>query len=164
MRLPRWCIPGVLLAAASTFAGCASDSAGPEPQPAFIGTWAGSTWSGDVAVSYGQHGDTMYISGSSPAGAGDGPSSIVTIRILYAGTGTYILGPSDATVTHLVGGDGVVSRHGTFSEHAGVVTLVGRGGARVAGAVYFDAKDVSDSAPNAMLLRFEGSFEADLPR
>lgn len=104
----------------------------------------------------------MYISGSSPAGAGDGPSSIVTIRILYAGTGTYILGPSDATVTHLVGGDGVVSRHGTFSEHAGVVTLVGRGGDRVAGAVYFDAKDVEvlpNLGPGIMSVRMVGVIE-----
>lgn len=164
MRLPPWRVPGVLFAALTAFVGCASDSTAPEPEPTFIGTWAGEAWSGDVAVSYGQQGDTMYISGSSPAGAGQSLSSIVTIRILYSGAGTYILGPSDATVTHLVGGDGVVSRHGTFSEHAGVVTLVGRVGDRVAGAVYFDARDVRDSAPNPTPLRFEGTFEANLPR
>src|SRR5690554_2932582 len=82
MRLPPWRVPGVLFAALTAFVGCASDSTAPEPEPTFIGTWAGEAWSGDVAVSYGQQGDTMYISGSSPAGAGQSLSSIVTIRIL----------------------------------------------------------------------------------
>jgi hypothetical protein len=164
MRSSSWRSIGSLLAALAASAGCTGDSTGPEPEATFVGTWEGAAWSGDVAVDYGQHGDTMYIWGSSPAGADQNASSTVEIRILYSGTGTYVLGPSDATFTRLVGGDGVVSRHGTFVENAGAVTIVRREDGRIAGVAYFDARDVQDSAQDPALVRFEGSFEAALPR
>ena len=105
-----------LLCALTLLVGCTSDSTGPTPEPSFVGTWAGGAWQGDAGVSYGEHGDTMFIWGLNPVGSGAMASSTVEIRVRYAGTGTYILGPSDGTVTHLIGGDGVVSRHGTFDE------------------------------------------------
>jgi len=124
-----------------------------------VGIWAGVAWQGDAGVSYGEHGDTMFIWGLNPVGSGAMASSTVEIRVRYAGTGTYILGPSDGTVTHLIGGDGVVSRHGTFDENSGAVTLVKSNDGRISGVVYFNARDVRDSSPNPPLLRFEGSFQ-----
>ena len=164
MRSRAWRSIGGLPAALVVLAGCTGDSTGPEAEPMFVGTWAGAAWSGDVSVDYGQRGDTMYIFGSSPVGADQNAASIVEIRILYSGTGTYVLGPSDGTFTRLVGGDGVVSRHGTFVENAGAVSIIRRDGDRIAGVAHFDARDVQDSSTDPTLVRFEGSFEAALPR
>jgi hypothetical protein len=165
MRSRRWrvTVVAVLVTFLGTW-GCGAEPAGPEvAEPTFVGTWAGDRWEGEASLSYGLTDDTLYIHGASPVGAGSNAESIVDIRVVYAGTGTYALGPGDGTFTRLLGGDGVVGRYGTATEAAGILTVVEHAGDRIVGVAYFEARDVLGPSPDPSLIRFEGSFEARIP-
>lgn len=134
--------------AALTMGGC-TDSISPIDEfPTFYGSWAGGTWVGDahaLLVPGGASGDTLYIEGSNPVHAGSNPVEIIRARILIHGIGTYLLGPGDASLEEIVGGDVVAAKYVTTSTSVGRVEITSYGGPNglVEGKISFDAETTS---------------------
>lgn len=126
-----------------------TDSAGPVKEfPTFYGNWAGKTWVGDahaILIRGGANGDTLYISGSSAANGGPLAKEEIIAKVVIHGTGTYLLGPGDARLDELVGGDVVAATYSTTSTSVGRVTITSYGGANgmVVGKIEFDAETTS---------------------
>jgi hypothetical protein len=146
MKVARWII---CAAAASIGLASCTDSVGPVKEfPTFYGTWAGKTWVGDASASLvpgGSNGDTLYISGSKPAGAGLYSNEMIIAKVVIHGPGVYLLGPGDARLDEVVGGDVVAATYSTTGTSVGRVTITSYNGAHglVEGKIEFDAETTS---------------------
>lgn len=155
---------GPLLLAALLAAGTAACSESTEPRaaPSFQATWAGSAWQGDAgAVLSSRAGvDSLHVTGSTPPGAGSLPAAYVRISVPARGTGEYALGPGDAAMTYLLGGDVLTAAYSTTRAGAGTLSITEYGAGWVAGTVTFEAAAATAGAPVGPTASFSGSFRA----
>lgn len=146
MKLGRWFM---YAAAASIGLTSCTDSVGPVKEfPTFYGNWAGKEWVGDARawlVPGGANGDTLYIEGSKVGSSGLFADESIIAKVIIHGTGTYLLGPGDAKLQELVGGDVVAATYSTTDTSVGRVTITSYNGARsmVEGKIEFDAETAS---------------------
>ena len=146
MKLGRWF---VYAAAASIGLASCTDSTGPIKEfPTFYGNWAGKTWVGDAYASLvpgGSKGDTLYIGGSKVASSRVYADESIIAKVVIHGPGTYLLGPGDAKLEELVGGDVVAATYSTTATSVGRVTITSYNGANsiVEGTIQFDAETTS---------------------
>ncbi|MEW5931350.1 MAG: hypothetical protein AB1941_28115 [Gemmatimonadota bacterium] len=152
-------LAAVLLAAATS---ACEESTGPDPAAAFQGIWAGSAWRGDAGATLTGRGgvDSLHLTGSTPPGAGSMPAAYVRISVPARGTGEYALGPGNAAMTYLIGGDVASAVYATTRAGAGTLSITEYGNGRVAGSVTFDADAAAGERPAGAAARFEGSFRA----
>ena len=141
----RTMVAGLSLVA---FAGCTDSVAPIDEFPTFYGTWADRSWSGDAyatLVSGGAAGDTLYVGGSSPSKSGQFAKETIIAKLVIHGTGTYLLGPGDAKLEELVGGDVVAATYSTTVNSVGRVAITSYGGVNglVEGKIQFDAETTS---------------------
>ncbi len=151
----------VLLAAGTS---ACEEATGPGSAGSFEGTWAGGTWQGDASASLTSRGgvDSLHLTGSTPRGAGSMPAAYVRISVPVRGTGEYALGPGDAAMTYLTGGDVASAVYATVRAGAGTLTIREYGDGRVAGTVEFDAEAARGERPVGTAARFVGSFRASV--
>ena len=149
----------VLLAAATS---ACEESTGPGPAATFQAIWAGSAWHADASATLSSRGgvDSLHLMGSNPPGAGSMVSTYVRISVPARGTGEYALGPDNAAMTYLVGGDVGTAYYATTRAGAGTLTITEYGDGRVAGSVEFDAEAARGERPVGAAARFVGSFRA----
>lgn len=145
--------------------GAAACESGTEPSPPgeFRGTWGeqpfvGDAWAGIVN-------DSLYIGGSSPAGALSGPQVSIAVGD-FRGPGNYLLGARGAEIRYVEGGDGIWATYGTTQPAAGTLVVTAVSGARVIGHVDFVADALPGHTPAGTRARFAGEFSArvQLPR
>jgi hypothetical protein len=150
-----------LLAAATS---ACEETTGPGSAGSFQGTWAGGTWQGDASASLTTRGgvDSLHLTGSTPRGAESMPAAYVRISVPLRGTGEYALGPGDAAMTYLVGGDVRTAYYVTTRAGAGTLSVHEYGDGRVAGTVEFDAEAAQGERPVGSAARFVGSFRAPI--
>lgn len=155
---------GPLLVAGMMVAGAAAcgDTLGPGEDPGFRAVWAGKSWRGDASASVWK--DSLYVVGATPPNAGSLPAAYVWIRVPTQGPGDYPLGPGDAEMVYLTGGDVRTAAYAVTRANAGTLTLREEAGGRVAGTVRFEASAVMERAPVGPTARFEGSFRATVRR
>jgi hypothetical protein len=115
--------------------------------PSFYGNWAGKTWVGDATawlVPGGASGDTLYIGGSKPGNSSSLDEAIIA-KVVIHGPGAYLLGPGDAKLEELVGGDVVAATYSTTSMSVGRVVITTYHGVNglVEGKIEFDAETTS---------------------
>ena len=146
MKVGRWFI---YAAVASLGLTSCTDSVDPiEEFPTFYGNWAGKTWVGDASASLvagGSKGDTLYIAGTKPANSGLFANETIIAKVVIQGPGTYLLGPGDARLEEVVGGDVVAATYSTTGTSVGRVTITSYNGAHglVEGKIEFDAETTS---------------------
>ena len=152
-------LAAVLLAAVTS---ACEESTGPEVEPTFLAIWGGSTWTGSATATLTGRGgvDSLHLTGSTPPGAGSMPAAYVRISVPARGTGQYALGPGNAAMTYLVGGDVASAVYATTRAGAGTLSITEYGEGRVAGSVTFDADAAAGERPVGAAARFEGSFRA----
>lgn len=144
MKLARWTLPVIAIALSAC-----TDSVSPVREfPTFYGNWAGKTWVGDAYASLvpgGSNGDTLYIGGTKSAGSGQFANETIIAKVVIHGAGTYLLGPGDAKLEELVGGDVVAASYSTTSTSVGRVTITSYHGVNglVEGTIEFDAETSS---------------------
>jgi hypothetical protein len=90
------------------------------------------------------------------------PAAYVRISVPVRGTGEYALGPGDAAMTYLTGGDVASAVYATVRAGAGTLTIREYGDGRVAGTVEFDAEAARGERPVGTAARFVGSFRASV--
>lgn len=148
---------------AGALVGC-SDSTGPDAEAGSIeATWAGQPWSGD-AWAVMTLGDTLYVGGATPRGAGPVAAGGMRARVVFHGPDRYTLGAGDAGVDYLVGGDVLTARYVTPRANAGTLEVTEYGDGWIAGRVSFDAEAVPgySSTPVGAAARFQGTFRAQV--
>lgn len=152
-------LAAVLLAAATS---ACEESTGPRAEPTFLAVWGGSAWTGSASATISSRGgvDSLHVTGSTPPGAGSMPAAYVRISVPLRGTGEYALGPGNAAMTYLVGGDVASAVYATTRAGAGTLSVTEYGDGRVAGSVTFDADAAAGGRPVGSAARFEGSFRA----
>lgn len=155
----------LLLSALLALSAC-EESTGPGGAAAFQGTWAGGAWRGDAhATLTGRGGvDSLHLTGSTPPGAGSMPAAYVRVSVPVRGAGEYALGPGDAAMTYLLGGDVSTAVYATARAGAGTLSITEYGDGRVAGSVTFEADAARGERPVGSAARFEGSFRAAVVR
>lgn len=151
----------VLLAAGTS---ACEETTGPGSVGSFQAVWAGSDWRGDASATVTSRGgvDSLHLTGSTPRGAGSMPAAYVRISVPLRGTGEYALGPRDAAMTYLIGGDVSSAVYTTTRAGAGTLTIREYGDGRVAGSVTFDAEAARGERPVGSAARFQGSFHAPI--
>lgn len=151
----------VLLAAGTS---ACEQTTGPGSAGSFQGIWAGSTWRGDASATLTNRGgvDSLHLTGSTPPGAGSMPAAYVRISVPVRGTGDYALGPRDAAMTYLQGGDVRTAYYATTRAGAGTLSIREYGDGWVAGNVTFDAEAAQGERPVGSAARFQGSFRAPI--
>ncbi|HEX2205663.1 MAG TPA: hypothetical protein VHG91_20290 [Longimicrobium sp.] len=162
MKTFRAGVGPLLLAGMVAAAAACGDGVGPGPAsvPGFVAEWAGRPWLGDASATLERSaaGDTLRVSGVTPPDAGQLPSAYVWIRVPARGPGDYPLGPGDAELTYLVGGDVRTAAYATTRPGAGTLTIREQADGWVSGTVEFEASAVMEHAPVGPAARFEGSF------
>jgi hypothetical protein len=143
MTLNRWF---VVLVSTGALAGC-KDTVAPVKTDLLTARWAGASWVGEASATIvrgGPAGDTLYFFADGPIKGG--PSQLfadneITARVLFAGVGTYRLGPGDARFMQLVGGDVVSATYSTSSDATGSLVIESYGGigGKIEGTISFDA-------------------------
>ena len=105
-------------------------------------------------------GDTLYIGASSPVKSGQTPKEDIIARVVIHGTGTYLLGPGDARLDELVGGDIVAASYTTTAKSVGRVTITSYHGVNglVEGTIEFDAETSSPYGSYGSKARLEDAF------
>jgi len=146
MKLARWFVYAAT--AALGLAGCTDSTTPIDEFPTFYGTWAGATWSGDAAAYLargGAAGDTLYVYGINPGYGVQTAKESITAKFVVHGAGTYLLGPGDANLRELVGGDVVAATYATTSTSVGRIQISAYGGVNglVEGKIEFDAETTS---------------------
>ena len=153
----------MVVAAAAAAIACTDSIIPIDEFPTFYGTWAGERWIGDAHASLvpgGAAGDTLYISASSPARAGQSPKEGIVARVVIHGTGTYLLGPGDARLDELVGGDVVAASYSTTSTSVGRITITSYHGVNglVEGLIEFTAETSSPYGSYGSKASLEDAF------
>lgn len=156
MRMLRAGIAPLLLAGIVAAAAACGDTSGPDAAPGFDAVWAGEPWRGDASAR--RVGDSLYVIGATPPNAGSMPAAYVWMRVPAQGPGEYPLGPGEAELTYLVGGDVRTAAYVVTRPGAGTLTLHEYGPGWVAGTVTFEASAAMQHAPVGPTARFEGSF------
>lgn len=155
---------GRLLLAALLAAGSSACSESTEPRavPSFQAIWAGSTWQGDAGAVLATRGgvDSLHVTGNTPPGSESMPAAYVRISVPARGTGEYVLGPGDAAMNYLVGGDVLAAAYTTTRPGAGRLSITEYGAGWVAGTVTFEATAATAGAPVGPTAIFGGSFRA----
>ncbi|HLL45822.1 MAG TPA: hypothetical protein VK399_03905 [Longimicrobiaceae bacterium] len=100
--------------------------------------------------------------GVSLPGAGSMPAAYVRISVPVRGAGDYALGPRDAAMTYLQGGDVRTAYYATTRAGAGTLSIREYGDGWVAGSVTFGAEAAQGERPVGPAARFEGSFRAPI--
>jgi hypothetical protein len=155
--------------AAVAVAACA-DGTAPQRSITFTGRWASRPWEGAASALLrpgGADGDTLYVFGRVPADPNAIPTQSIRLRVVpFRGAGSYPLGPENAELTDILGGDVATSWYIGRAPVAGTLDVVGYDGVgrEIAGAVSFQAVPVrSSNAPYGPTASFEnGHFRAVL--
>ena len=127
--------------------------------------WAGKPWAGDASARLvGAAGDTLLLVGSTPPGSGAMAAAYVRVSAPVRGVGSYPLGPGDAELTYLIGGDVRTAAYATTRAEAGVLTVRELGAGWVSGTVTFDATASFGSAPVGPTATFSGNYRARVER
>lgn len=143
--------------------GTACSPLSPEPEESgFIGTWAGESWSGDSYATLSPRGDSIYVGGSAPVGAGMMAESSVSFVIPFSGGGEHEIPAGDAYFHYLIGGDVLRASYASTAEAPGRVTFEFISPTRVRGTITFLGRSTDADAPVGPSARFEGTFDAEL--
>lgn len=158
-RIGRGARLGVLVLACA-LAGCSESTGLDEGETGIEATWAGKRWSGDAGATL-AHRDTLYVYGSTPRNAGQLPLQMLRARVVFRGPGSYALGPGDAELDYLVGGDVVSAWYVTTRTNAGTLQVTEYAEGWVAGTLSFEGEaSRSPYTPEGARARFEGAFRA----
>jgi len=146
MKLSGWFVS--IAVAAIGVSGCTDPVSPSKEFPTFYGSWAGRTWVGEgyaSLVSGGSKGDTLYIGGSKSSSSGLFADETIIAKVVIHGPGTYLLGPGDAKLEELIGGDVVAATYSTTDMSVGRLTILSYNGAHsvVEGKIEFDAETTS---------------------
>lgn len=160
---------GALLLPLALAAGC-SDGTAPQGDFFLTGRWADAAWVGDaeaVLVRGATGTDTLYVLGVRPPNAGQYPEEIISVRVPFAGSGTYELAADAVEFTVLTGGDVVSAQYNGRSPTAGTlaVELYNAATGLITGTVAFDADARTEFRPYGPEARFaSGRFRASVRR
>lgn len=143
--------------------GCTESVEPADEFPSFYGTWAGKNWSGEasaVLVPGGAGSDILYVIASSPVNASQSAKESIIAKVVIHGTGTYLLGPGDAKLDELVGGDVVAATYSTTSTSVGRMEITKYDGVNglVSGKIQFDAETTSPYGSYGSKARLENAF------
>lgn len=148
--LRAFCIAALAAVAACEF------GTEPGPRGEISGMWAGMPFEGDAWA--GIVNDSLYLSGSSPAGALTGETVSVAVGDFH-GPGAYSLGIDDGQVRYIVGGDGIWASYSTAQASSGMLVVTSVDGARIAGYMEFVADVQRGHEPAGPRARFDGEFQ-----
>jgi hypothetical protein len=142
------------------------DSTAPLQLNEMRGTWAGQSWVGDASATVigFATGDTLFIFGGRPRGAGAtmNYSEHVAIIVPFMGDGTYQLTTGSVSVTQLVGGDVMTSAY-TGTNDGATLTISTSADGIMEGSFSFTASSSDQQPPYGSTARFEhGRFRAPL--
>lgn len=143
------------IAALAAVAACESGTEPGSSAGEISGMWAGEAWEGDAWASI--QNDSLYLSGSSPAGARTGETVTVAVGG-FRGPGAYSVGPDAGQVRYIVGGDGIWASYSTAQASSGMLVVTSVDGARIAGYVDFVADAQRGHEPAGPRARFDGEF------
>lgn len=146
------------IAALAAVAACESGTE-PGPRGEISGMWAGEPFEGDAWA--GIVNDSLYLGGSSPAGAMTGETVTVAVGDFH-GPGSYPLGVDAGQVKYIVGGDGIWASYATAQANSGMLVVTSVDGARIAGYVEFVADVQRGNEPAGPRARFDGEFQVRL--
>lgn len=148
--LRAFCIAALAAVAACEF------GTEPAPRSTISGMWAGAPFEGDAWA--GIYNDSLYLSGSSPAGAMTGETVTVAVGDFH-GPGSYPLGVDAGQVRYIVGGDGIWASYSTAQASSGMLVVTSVDGARIAGYMEFVADVQRGHEPAGPRARFDGEFQ-----
>lgn len=144
------------LAALVLAAGC-EYGVEPSREGVFDGTWAGARFDGEASARL--VGDSVYILGGLRSGRDYTHWLAVAIGEVH-GPGEYPLGPGDAEMRYLEGGDAIWASYATTQPGAGRVVITSTTGAMVVGHVEFHAEVGRGLAPVGQRASFDAEFRA----
>lgn len=152
---------------ATLLAACGSDPTALQEPNRFVGLIDAQPWEGGASATLvlgGGSGDTLYVFGYRPHGQGSSFAEVaVSARIApLRGPGRYTLTGNAASLTELVGGDGVVGRYESTGAQAGTVILETYDGSTgsAGGSLEFTARRTGASGGYGDEVSVSGSFRA----